>query len=250
MRLVSYNIHKGIGGRDRLYRLERVVRVIEHEQPDLICLQEVDRNLSRTRNDHQPRLIARHFGFVHSAFQLNHRLRRGGYGNLILSRWPLHEHHDIGLRMGARKNRAAQLAVIDTPAGPLRLVNWHLGLSEAERHWQAAQLLTHATYRKLDGMATLLVGDFNDWRNSLGAGPFSAYGLRLLTHPPSRFRTFPAWWPLAALDKALGCERIRVERTHVVAGKLAKTASDHLPLVVDFEITPSAQSGGNAPTKG
>ena len=47
MRLLSYNIHKGIGGRDRRYRLERIIAVIEHENPDLICLQEVDQNVRR-----------------------------------------------------------------------------------------------------------------------------------------------------------------------------------------------------------
>ena len=35
MRMLSYNIHKGIGGRDRRYRLERIIRVIEDENPDL-----------------------------------------------------------------------------------------------------------------------------------------------------------------------------------------------------------------------
>ena len=55
MRLLSYNIHKGIGGRDRRYRLERIIGVIEEENPDLICLQEVDRNVRRSRFDDQPR---------------------------------------------------------------------------------------------------------------------------------------------------------------------------------------------------
>ena len=41
MRLLSYNIHKGIGGRDRRYCIDRVLEVIGHERPDLICLQEV-----------------------------------------------------------------------------------------------------------------------------------------------------------------------------------------------------------------
>ena len=47
MLFASYNIHKGIGGRDRRYRLERILAVIEHEQPDFLCLQEVDRELYR-----------------------------------------------------------------------------------------------------------------------------------------------------------------------------------------------------------
>ena len=47
MRILSYNIHKGIGGRDRRYSLDRIINVIEAENPDLICLQEVDRQVRR-----------------------------------------------------------------------------------------------------------------------------------------------------------------------------------------------------------
>ena len=43
MRLLSWNIHKGIGGRDRRYSLQRIIDCIDHEHPDLVCLQEVDR---------------------------------------------------------------------------------------------------------------------------------------------------------------------------------------------------------------
>jgi len=236
MRLISYNIHKGIGGRDRLYRLERIIRVIEHEQPDILCLQEVDQGARRSRFDDQPALIARHFGFSPGLFQLNHRLKQGGYGNLVVSRWPIQRHHQIGIRMGRKKNRGAQIAVVETPAGPLRLVNWHLGLADAERQWQVHHALHHACFRDCVGPPTLLVGDFNDWRNRLQGGVLGEHGFRQLTTPPSRFRTFPAWLPLGSLDKAFACERIKVERIHVVASKLAAKASDHLPLVLDFEI--------------
>ena len=58
MRLLSYNIHKGIGGRDRVYRLERIIQVIEAEHPDFICLQEVDRHVARSRHDDQPRKLS------------------------------------------------------------------------------------------------------------------------------------------------------------------------------------------------
>ena len=88
MRLLSYNIHKGIGGRDRRYRLERIIRVIEDENPDLICLQEVDRHVRRTRHDDQPRKLAEAFRAAAHLYQLNVRDKDGGYGNLVLSRWP------------------------------------------------------------------------------------------------------------------------------------------------------------------
>src|SRR5665213_1819190 len=61
MKLLTYNIHKGVGA-DRRYRLERVIAVIKAEAPDLICLQEVDRNVRRSRRDDQPALLADKLG--------------------------------------------------------------------------------------------------------------------------------------------------------------------------------------------
>ena len=40
IRLLSYNVHKGIGRHDRRYRLERMFSVIEREAPALILLRE------------------------------------------------------------------------------------------------------------------------------------------------------------------------------------------------------------------
>jgi endonuclease/exonuclease/phosphatase family metal-dependent hydrolase len=243
MRLLSYNIHKGIGGRDRLYRLERVLKVIEEEKPDLICLQEVTRSARRTRYHDQPRLLARHFNASAHSFQMNVHYRTGGYGNLILSRWPLHMKHQVSLRLGERKPRGAQLAVVDTPEGPLHLANWHLGLAEEERHWQAGQLLRHPLFCESLHLPTLVVGDYNDWRNTLARGPFAANQFEQVTGPPSRFLSFPAFLSVLALDKAFRRGGVVVRRADVVRTPLARRASDHLPLVIDFHLS----RNGHAP---
>ena len=86
MRILTYNIHKGIGGRDRRYRFGRILAVIEAENPDIVCLQEVDRNVRRSRFHDQPQLLADYFGNLERIYQMNVRLREGGYGNLLLSR--------------------------------------------------------------------------------------------------------------------------------------------------------------------
>src|SRR5947209_355431 len=126
MRLLTYNIHKGVGGTDRRYRLERIIEVVAAEAPDLICLQEVDRNVRRSLYHDQPALLAHHLDAAAHIYQLNVPHQEGGYGNLLLSRWQFRSHHHLCLRMGRRKPRGAQLAVVETPLGPLHLVNWHL----------------------------------------------------------------------------------------------------------------------------
>ena len=234
MRLLSYNIHKGIGGRDRRYSLDRIIEVIEKENPDLTCLQEVDRNVRRSRYHDQPKLLA---GFLHATamiYQTNVRLKTGGYGNLILSRWPFLTHHHVSLRFNRKKPRGAQLAVVDTPEGPVHLINWHLGLAERERHWQVRRLFDHLLYRESGNTPTLITGDFNDWRDTLSGGPFAQQGFSQITRPVSRFRSFPAYLAMGPLDKAFFRGDIRVRHARIVRTALARRASDHLPLVVDF----------------
>jgi len=240
MRLLSYNIHKGVGGSDRLYRLERVLSVIDREQPDLICLQEVDRHCRRSHYHDQPTLLAEKFNPVAALYQLNVPHREGGYGNLILSRWPFRSEHLVSLRLRRRKPRGAQLVVVDTPEGPLHLVNWHLGLAEQERRWQVRHLLAHHLFHESLHLPTLIVGDFNDWRNTLSRHCFLPQHFHQVTSPARKFRTFPAFLPVASLDKAFCRGPVHVRHAHPVHTRLARRASDHLPLVLDFHLGPAA----------
>ncbi|HXY36722.1 MAG TPA: endonuclease/exonuclease/phosphatase family protein [Planctomycetaceae bacterium] len=237
MRILSYNIHKGIGGRDRRYRFGRVLAVIEAANPDIVCLQEVDRNVRRSRYHDQPQLLVDYFGDRQPLYQMNVRLKEGGYGNLVLSRWPVRSHHHISLRHEERKPRGAQLAVIETPEGPLHVVHWHLGLAERERRWQVLHLLSHSLYREAERLPTLLIGDSNDWRNRLQSAVLGPRGFHQVTAPISRFRTFPSYLAMGSLDKAFIRGAISVRHARVVRTRLARIASDHLPLVIDFHIS-------------
>ena len=236
--------------------------MIESAGADVLCLQEVDRNVRRSRFDDQPRLLAEWFlgrrlppvgphpGAAATAeggavFQLTLPLttgrtlpggpRRGGYGNLVVSKRPILDAHLIGLKRGLRKNRGAVVVVLDTAAGPVRLVNWHLGLDGRERAWQVRKLLSHELFRtagdlNTGGLPTLLVGDANDWRGVLHRG-----ALRDAGYEPAacdgRLRTFPAWLPTAGLDRAF-CKALPATAAPHRGGPAAD-ASDHLPLIVD-----------------
>jgi endonuclease/exonuclease/phosphatase family metal-dependent hydrolase len=236
MRLLSYNIHKGIGGQDRLYRLPRVMHVIEKEKPDLICLQEVTRFGPRSPRHDQPRMLAERFEAVGHCYQMNVHYRTGGYGNLILSRWPIQARHQISLQFNRKKVRGAQTVVVETPEGPLHLTNWHLGLGEKERCWQVDHLLSHHLFREARSLPTLVVGDSNDWRNSLSNAVFDRHDFQHITSPPSRFRSFPAFMAVMSLDKAFYRGDVHIRGAHIIQSELARQASDHLPLVLDFHL--------------
>ena len=235
MRLLSWNIHKGIGGRDRRYSLQRIIDCIDHEHPDLVCLQEVDRLVGRSNFDDQPRLLGQSLN-LQSTFQANVPVSNGTYGNLILSRWAVGSTHRISLKRGIRKSRGAQLIHVETPEGALHLVNTHLGLDERERHWQIDFLLDHELFQSSSVIPTFIAGDFNDWRNTLAEQSLANHGFQQVTSPPSDYRSFPSWLPVGGLDKVFVRGEVTTERVKVVRTSLARVASDHLPIVVDFSL--------------
>ena len=50
-------------------------------------------------------------------------------------------------------------------------------------------------------LPTVIIGDYNDWRNTLSRGALRDASFAHVTSPISRFRTFPAYLPLGSLDK-------------------------------------------------
>ncbi len=245
VRLLTYNIHKGVGGSDRRYILERIIDVIVEENADLICLQEVDYNVARSSFHDQPHLISRALKTSAHVYQLNVPRHEGGYGNLLLSRWPIRNHHHVSLRLNRRKPRGAQLAVVDSPEGPLHLVNWHLGLAEKERRWQANHLLHHHLFKESVHLPTLIAGDFNDWRNTLDEHSFQRHHFHQVTAPIKEFRSFPAFWTVASLDKVFYRGPLDVKDARIVRTKLSRRASDHLPLVFDFHLRKEPHGHGH-----
>jgi endonuclease/exonuclease/phosphatase family metal-dependent hydrolase len=91
-------------------------------------------------------------------------------------------------------------------------------------------------FRSADPHPTVIVGDFNDWRDTLASASLAANGFAQVTAPAGRFRTFPAWLAIGSLDKAFVRGAIEVRHARVVRTSLSKRASDHLPLVVDFHL--------------
>src|SRR3954463_11258682 len=59
VRLVSFNIHHGVGD-DGRHDLPRLARLLADAEPDVICLQEVDRHFDERREPvHQATLLSR-----------------------------------------------------------------------------------------------------------------------------------------------------------------------------------------------
>lgn len=241
LRLVTWNIHRCIG-QDRRFRPDRVIEVLRHHQPDVVLLQEVDRGVPRSQRHFLDHIIAEALNYPWHAWAQGHVLREGSYGNATLSRFPIVKRRHVDLTVGWRKRRNALYVRLELPHrhGPLHVFNWHLGLAASERRKQSERLLRTGTCEDLRATdRVILGGDTNDWRNLLyGGAGIQAAGFHAWSEHGRRqsLLTFPSDAPLGALDKFFWRGPLHQAHFHVSRLDLVKVASDHLPLIADFDL--------------
>lgn len=245
LRVLTYNIHRAIGV-DRRFRPERIASIVSSHSPDLVLLQEVDDGAPRSREMDLARELARALGFEHWAVGHNVTLRKGRYGNATLSRWPIQRERNIDLTVGFLKRRGCQhtRVALRTPAGrtrALEVFNLHLGLSARERERQVGLLVRSREFASLPwGVPCLVGGDTNDWRSLLRPLFVDMLGFRSASGGNSDgerpVATFPSFFPQGALDRIYYRGPLRLAAARRCRLSLARVASDHLPLIADFDL--------------
>lgn len=233
LRLITYNIHKGIGGVDRKYRLRRIIKVLERSRPDVVFLQEVDEGVPRSRGERQVDRIGDALAMDHRAYFPNVKLRRGHYGNALLSRFALDHCENIDLTLPLKKRRSALHARLRLQNAEhlhrLWLFNVHLGLAEYERRRQLRRVLDYLRHHRVShDTGIVLAGDFNDVWASLGPRVLEPTGFRAAPNPTP---TFPAARPLRTLDRVFVRGPVEIQRSYRSRMSVARQASDHLPVV-------------------
>ncbi len=245
LRVLSYNIHKCIGGVDRRYQPDRVAAVIQNLDCDVVMLQEVDAGVARSNHDHQVEILGEALGLKYRTWYPNVDVRGGGqYGNAILSRYPLIESTNIDLTQRFKKRRSVLHGVIrvrhDDVDRTVHLYNMHLGLARYERKRQLAQFLGSHPFSHLHAETPVVVGgDLNDVYGGLDELLIPA-GFRGSDRRP---RTFPAWGPLRALDGIFVRGRVDFLGLARCDSDLARRASDHRPLVAEVRLQSAHHHG-------
>jgi endonuclease/exonuclease/phosphatase family metal-dependent hydrolase len=83
-------------------------------------------------------------------------------------------------------------------------------------------------------------GDFNDWRLLLEPALREGLRFRSATERPhlltGAIRTFPSFFPQGALDRIYYRGRLRLHGARRCRFALSRVASDHLPVIADFEL--------------
>jgi endonuclease/exonuclease/phosphatase family metal-dependent hydrolase len=238
IRVASYNIHK-CRGLDRRTDPERIAKIIAELDADVVALQEILHVQDGRAEFDQARGITAALGTYYPCFGGNRPLYGGQYGNMTLSRFPVQVCRNYDITWRHRERRGCLRTDLLLPGNTvLHLFNVHLGTSFVERRHQARMLLSDEmlSQKHWDG-PRIVVGDFNEWTRGLAS---KLMGEVFEAAKPKMFlrhgRTYPGVFPVLHLDhfyyeKHLLLRHFRVHRT-----RKALAASDHLPLVAEFEL--------------
>lgn len=217
MRLASYNIRKAVG-LDWRRDPDRVLSVIDELNADIVVLQEADKRTGRRSG------VLPDAGLQQAGYQIADVSIRpdshGWHGNVILHRKGLNPVESSRIDLPCIEPRGAVRARFDT----LEVVGVHLALTRGTRGKQIKALQDHAEQHQ---GPLIIAGDFNEWR----AGTVPP-GATMITPGKS----FHSARPVAALDRFFTFGPVEVLSSSVHHSADAKRASDHLPIIMDFNI--------------
>ena len=240
LRVATYNVH-GCVGIDGKRSESRIAEVIASMSADIVGLQELDVNRTRSAGVDQAALIAQQLGWHHVFEPAMRHANDEYYGNAIISRYPLTRRRAIALPGSGtwycRETRGAIWAETETAMGAIHIVTTHFALGRAERLGQGRLLVGADQLGAIPrGEPLVLAGDFN----SLPGSPTVALlrsvlrDVRVATGAARRHRTYPTRFPVAAVDHIFVNEVLQPMTIASHRTALARTASDHFPLVAEL----------------
>jgi endonuclease/exonuclease/phosphatase family metal-dependent hydrolase len=226
---------------DRRLDLDRIAKVLRETGADVIGLQEVVRELGASTGD-QAAYLAKALD-MDLVMGETRRHGLGTYGNAVLTHLPVVGAARCDLSVGTREARGCLRVDLAVDGSALHLFNCHFGLSLRERSQQLRLLADFILLGRRDRNGTdpghlpgprVLMGDFNEWH----PGPIGRRLRREFVSPLLRRarRTHPAVLPLFPLDRIYWDEELIGNEFRVHRSRLARRASDHLPVIARLSL--------------
>lgn len=227
-KLITYNIHKGVGPFGRLSVVDRVKVGLRASDADFLLLQEVEgEHLDRPKVQQHLEALADE-RWPHHAYGKNAVFPRRNHGNAILSSVPIKAFHNQDLTVYPIEKRGLLHCELDWGRPGLHLCSVHLDLFEITRSRQVENVVAYLK-KSIPAKAPLVLGgDFNDWARKIGPLLAEELGLEEFSAP-----SFPSWAPLLRLDR-LYVRGVKVEGFRVLEDPPWNELSDHLPLCLEF----------------
>lgn len=246
VKVMTYNIRIGVGGEKEhlpaIEGLEKVAKVIELFDPDILLVQEIEQEATRSQFINQIHWLQTRLDYPHAAFGPARSIADWHYGVAIFSRYPTQfssqryllyqpdyreshpEYPDYYMEQRALLRASTQIEGI-----PVNIFCTHLGLTAHQRLRQVQDILDVA--QEFDP-PIILGGDFNAAPDSEEMQLLKKHYVAVfdtLSIPLVRRFSFPAGKnPDRAIDTILVSPDIEVLEAHVILDETL--ASDHNPV--------------------
>ncbi len=227
LKILSYNIKHG-RGMDGKVDLLRIAKVIGALSPDLVTLQEVDKNCTRSGSIDLTQELA---GILkmEGRFGKFMDFQGGQYGMAVLSRFPIISHQVHVLPRGAEPRCALEARVNPGKSwGEIRLFGIHHDWTRENLRVTQCEALLKKIGKERGPV--ILAGDFNAGRKAQSVRSLAASGFEILTNDPTN--TFPSDNPKVEIDFILSKNLNYTRFKHQVIEE--KLASDHRPVLVEL----------------
>jgi endonuclease/exonuclease/phosphatase family metal-dependent hydrolase len=252
LRIVTWNIHKGVRGMGLHKRLEihNMQAAVAGLNADVICLQEVRRiNHKEAAHFKQwPELPQADFlapSGYQAVYRTNAFTKHGEHGNALLSRFPVVSHAHEDMSDHRFEQRGLLHATLHIASKDVHVIVVHLGLIAASRQRQMAQLSDYIKREIPQHDVLVVAGDFNSpiapvrWAQS--AMEMKPASKRLtpkslpFLHALKGHATFPSRLPLVQLDHVF-VRHAKITSFYVPSEPEWAKMSDHLPLIAEVAL--------------
>ena len=197
LRILSYNIHHAEGVDGKL-DVPRIAQVILSVDPDLVALQEVDKNTIRTGKVNQDIELSR-LTKMNSVFGSNITFQGGQYGNAILSKFPIIKNKNFllpNVDSGEQRGLLQSQIQISNKENVL-FFSTHLDHRRSDTERLASAKAINQIISLDNKSAAILAGDFNDAPDSPTLNELGKVWLRT---NKKILRTIPASKPSRQID--------------------------------------------------
>lgn len=235
LKVMTYNVHHcNPPGKPNIIDVDAIAAVIKQQGADIVAVQEVDVYTGRSGKINQAEQLAAKAGYGFYYFGKAMDFDSGGYGVLILSRYPLSDTNTYPLPVAGEKGgepRVLAAATVALPNG--RSVRF--GSTHLEAYNNASRILQVKEISRIAGKTVLpfiVAGDLNATEGGDVIRILDAHFTRTCYKCPS---TFWEEGETGAIDFiAFGPkDTFGVLSHHVVPNK---DASDHMPVIAALQL--------------
>ena len=244
IRVMTWNIHHG-EGMDKTIDVGRIAELITEQHVDIVAIQEVDRGVERSKKIDIITKLADITGMTY-AFGKTIDYQGGDYGNAFLTRFPIFEERNAMYRkFPEAEQRGVLLLVLGIIGEEVVVANTHLDSQGNDSLRIASVNDLKSILKGYSSRPIILCGDFNDIPSS-----------RVVTQLKEEYLdawelagtwegyTFPSDVPKKRIDYLFTNSSRKSDSTSAaihlrpLSARIVKSlASDHLPLLVEFELS-------------